>query len=371
MRWRSLASHRRWPLSSTSLHSVRVFHGIVERERQRVDRNRGCSSLAVFEPWEPPRRAANGSLEPYLQKKLRTTDQTGWFDERRIGVLLSDTSAQGAERFVERVTGPKAALSLYRVTTYLAATLREDVGASEEASAGADSPSAKAPDRPAAIRAATELDSLRFPGIPLWKRALDLCGAGLGLVLLLPLLLAVSGLIKLVSPGPVFFRQTRIGYRERPFAIWKFRTIASQMASRAHEQHVHALKREAKPLRKIDGQLRLIPLGHFLRYSFIDELPQLFNVLRGEMSLVGPRPDIPYPRDPKREWHRLRFAAVPGMTGLWQVSGKNTTTFDEMIRLDIRYARQMSPLLDLSILCKTIPTVVAETRGYFLRNASK
>jgi lipopolysaccharide/colanic/teichoic acid biosynthesis glycosyltransferase len=192
---------------------------------------------------------------------------------------------------------------------------------------------------------------------PWWKRTVDLTAAAVGLVLLAPLLATVALWIKLVSPGPVFFRQQRIGVGGRPFTMWKFRTIEVSDAAERHSQHVARLMYSGEPAKKLDHELPIIPFGRVLRRFGIDELPQLFNVLRGEMSLVGPRPDvIPYGNYPL--WQRRRFDVLPGITGLWQVSGKNNTTFTEMIELDIQYVVRRGVWLDLAILLRTIPAVL-------------
>jgi lipopolysaccharide/colanic/teichoic acid biosynthesis glycosyltransferase len=174
----------------------------------------------------------------------------------------------------------------------------------------------------------------------------------------------IAVVIKLQSPGPVLFRQRRIGYRGRPFFCWKFRTMHVQASDALHRRYLTALIASTSPTAKLDigEDPRLIPAGKLLRLSGLDELPQLINVLRGEMSLIGPRPCIPYEYRNLRLWQRRRTDAMPGLTGLWQVSGKNRTTFDQMIRLDIGYARQSSPGLDLLIALRTVPALLEQMR---------
>jgi lipopolysaccharide/colanic/teichoic acid biosynthesis glycosyltransferase len=198
--------------------------------------------------------------------------------------------------------------------------------------------------------------------IPIWKRTLDIFGSFLGLIILSPLFLVITVLIKIVSPGPVFFKQTRIGYGAKEFNFWKFRTMKVNTDTSCHQKHLCELINDGdedceepnQPMIKLDcDNPNIIPFGHFLRNSCLDELPQLINVLLGDMSLVGPRPPIPYEVEEYLIWHKDRFDGLPGMTGLWQVSGKNRLTFKEMIRLDIQYERQMSLLTDLKILLMT------------------
>lgn len=196
-------------------------------------------------------------------------------------------------------------------------------------------------------------------GLPAWKRGLDL-----GLILLaLPGWLLVGALVALVvrvgSPGPIFFRQRRVGFKGREFMLYKFRTMHIDAVCDTHRRHTQHLIRSQGPMIKLDAQEdpRLIPLGSVLRAGGLDELPQLLNVLLGDMSLVGPRPCIPYEYELYEPWHRRRLDAVPGLTGLWQVSGKNRTTFDEMVRLDIEYAERRTLWLDLKIMLKTLPAL--------------
>jgi len=202
------------------------------------------------------------------------------------------------------------------------------------------------------------------PGLPLWKRLLDLT-----VVLLLAPAVAATGLavalvIKLGSKGPVFFRQRRIGYKGSEFTCYKFRTMRADAEVDSHREHTRRLMSEAVPLTKLDAAKdpRLVPLGAALRACGLDELPQLLNVLRGEMSIVGPRPCIPYEYDLYQPAQRARFDAVPGLTGLWQVSGKNRTTFEEMISLDVEYSKHLSLWLDLKIILKTLPALWLQCR---------
>jgi len=201
--------------------------------------------------------------------------------------------------------------------------------------------------------------------LSLAQRGLDIVGSLLGLLVLSPLFLAVALMIKLVSPGTVFFKQVRIGRGGKPFLLWKFRTMRTNADTAIHQSHMADLIRSAngetaaKPMAKLNDDPRIIPLGWILRGTCIDELPQLINVLRGEMSLVGPRPAIPYEVREYLPWQTRRLDTTPGLTGLWQVSGKSRLTFDEMVRLDIRYVRTRSVGKTVTILCRT-PGAVAQ-----------
>jgi lipopolysaccharide/colanic/teichoic acid biosynthesis glycosyltransferase len=165
-----------------------------------------------------------------------------------------------------------------------------------------------------------------------------------------------------VSPGPIFFRQERIGHLGRRFKIYKFRTMRVDADTSVHQTYCRDLIGTNAPMLKLDGRgdARLMPGAWLLRASGVDELPQIINVLRGEMSLVGPRPCIPFEYEQYLPSQRKRCDAMPGLTGLWQVSGKNRTTFEQMIRFDIQYARDFSFWLDLKIIFLTVPALVAQ-----------
>ncbi len=195
-----------------------------------------------------------------------------------------------------------------------------------------------------------------------WKRILDISLVVLVLPVFLPLMAVIAVLIRVVSAGPVLFRQERVGYLGRRFMCFKFRTMFVGADTAVHHGHLCQLMNTNTPMTKMDskGDPRIIPFGLLLRSSGLDELPQLINVLRGEMSLVGPRPCLPYEFDRYLPWQRERFATMPGLTGLWQVSGKNRTTFVEMIQLDIRYARTKNLWFDLKILLQTIPALITQ-----------
>jgi len=199
-------------------------------------------------------------------------------------------------------------------------------------------------------------------GFPLWKRGLDVGLILLGLPLWLPVCLVVAVIIRLGSRGPLFFRQPRVGQGGRVFTCFKFRTMKLDADQTTHAEYVRELIESDAPMIKLDAaaDARLTRGGSWIRAAGLDELPQLINILRGEMSVVGPRPCIPYEYELYEPWQKRRFSAPPGLTGLWQVSGKNRTTFEEMVRLDIAYARRMSPWLDLKILFLTPLTIVQQ-----------
>ena len=198
--------------------------------------------------------------------------------------------------------------------------------------------------------------------IPRWKRILDVTLVSLTLPCWLPLMILIMGAIRFTSRGPVFYRQERIGYRRRRFMMFKFRTMRVGAETKTHEEYYAYLMRADCPMAKLDahGDSRLIACGRVLRATGLDELPQIFNVLRGEMSLVGPRPCLPSEFQRYEKWQRKRVNGLPGLTGYWQVNGKNETTFSEMVAMDLFYLRNMSPWRDLVIIFKTVPALIGQ-----------
>ena len=225
---------------------------------------------------------------------------------------------------------------------------------------------AEAPEREASS-AALQTAALESPEpgaiqIPGWKRALDVTLIILTYPIWLPLMLFVMAAIKISSHGPIFYRQERVGFRGRPFMIFKFRSMKVQAQTAGHEWYFQRLMRDGAPMTKLDaGDDRIIPWGRFLRATGLDELPQIFNVLRGEMSLVGPRPCTPVEFEKYEELERERVKAPPGLTGYWQINGKNRTTFQQMIEMDLFYVKNTSVRLDLWIMLKTPAALVEQT----------
>ena len=198
----------------------------------------------------------------------------------------------------------------------------------------------------------TKNGSISGPG---WKFALDITCILLALPIWLPVMILLMLVTGIASPGPIFYRQERVGVGGRHFFIWKFRTMKVSAETQTHEHYFHELMKVDRPMTKLDayGDPRLAPFGRFLRASGLDELPQIFNVLCGEMSLVGPRPCTPNEFAHYEPWQRERVNGLPGLTGHWQVNGKNNTTFNAMIVMDLFYLENMSVLLDLKIMLKT------------------
>jgi len=202
------------------------------------------------------------------------------------------------------------------------------------------------------------------------RRTFDVAFAVALILLLSPVLIAVALAVRIDSRGPAFFRQRRVGHREREFTLYKFRSMRVNADPRGHKEYVTALIKgeDERPdggrenLYKLAVDNRITPVGRWIRRWSLDELPQLFNVVKGDMTLVGPRPAIPYEVAEYPQWYRQRFSVKPGLTGYWQVSGRSERTYEEMVRLDIEYAKRRTLGLDLSILLKT-PWVVLSRKG--------
>jgi lipopolysaccharide/colanic/teichoic acid biosynthesis glycosyltransferase len=369
--------------------SVEEFQKNLQRERSRADRSGLIFSvLTISIEHLRDCRISVSNLIHFVSRRVRFTDYVGWFDGQNLGVLLPDTPESGGWKLAEDICLQVSATIphlICKVYFYPAQNpsfgeQQHPVGSEKascsqriETSLPGSDPSTTQAEAEGEIagcrmgKAADRVDTLWgihpffARRIPIWKRLLDIVGSLLALALLAPLFALIAVVIKVVSPGPVFFKQERIGYLGKPFSFWKFRTMADDNSIAPHKEYMSHLINNDIPMNKLDSSddPRIIPFGIFLRKSCLDELPQLFNVLLGEMSLVGPRPCLPYEAQQYLRWHARRFDSVPGMTGLWQVSGKNRTTFREMIRLDINYERQMSLWLDLKILWKTIPTIVS------------
>lgn len=199
------------------------------------------------------------------------------------------------------------------------------------------------------------------------RRALDLAVAGTALVALSPVMAAVALAVRIDSRGPTIYRQSRIGLGGREFLVNKFRSMRANADSAKHRDYVRTLiARDGGPeethagLYKLAVDDRITPVGRFIRKWSLDELPQLWNVVRGEMSIVGPRPVIPYEVDCYPDWYHLRFTVKPGLTGLWQVSGRNERSYDEMVRLDVEYAQTRTLRMDVSILARTVWVVLSQ-----------
>ncbi|MBN2315345.1 MAG: sugar transferase [Sedimentisphaerales bacterium] len=325
-----------------------------------------------------------------LVNRIRSTDQAGWIDNDQLGVILPDTPVSGAACLAEDVqdlTGNNVDTLNYTVYMFPSNPLvhsdtttipydgiipQVDTTRPDSSEVDADS-QFRACELPTSD-GARQKSSQRQHAMPTWKRLMDLLGSSLGLLVLSPLFLFVGLFIKAVSKGPVFFKQERVGYQGKIFRLWKFRTYEVDADTSQHQQYMNSLisssRQDDAPMTKLDKAPGIIPFGNVIRKSCIDELPQLINVFLGEMSLIGPRPPVLYEAEQYTDWHKKRLDAVPGMTGLWQVSGKNRLSFNEMIKLDIQYARMKSFGLDAMILLKTPLAIFSQIADILLAGKS-
>jgi lipopolysaccharide/colanic/teichoic acid biosynthesis glycosyltransferase len=347
--------------------SEELFADALHRERRRADRNNQSMGLLLVSALDADMSEGSAvckGIVSGLTSAKRDTDVIGWFERgNSIGVILSDIEsptpiiAAGLDARIRRQ------ISMY-VGTAAADSIATRFHFYPELTAVSDQPVQTILPLPVSAPPRTWRDV----SYDTTKRAIDIAGSAILLLLLAPVLLITAALVKLKSPGPVFFRQQRIGRMMKPFTILKFRTMHVNVDTRIHQEYVASLiKAKAathgtggEQVFKLASDPRVTPIGRFLRKASIDELPQLINVLRGEMSLVGPRPPLHYEVEQYQRWHCRRvLEAKPGLTGLWQVAGRSRTTFDDMVRLDLRYARARSLWTDIKILLATPGAVIA------------
>jgi lipopolysaccharide/colanic/teichoic acid biosynthesis glycosyltransferase len=336
---RGLATHR----ELAHLLQPETMRALLVRERVRADRTGSSLSVATFTTHDG---LALVHLTRVLQQRLRATDVAGWLTDQQLCAVLPDTPADGAWTVVEDVCrNLPDTIPTPRCTVYSYPSGQESA---EEGHAADD-------DEPV-NRPASALEGLLARPLPLWKRGLDVLGAIAALVAFAPMMALIAVAIKITSPGPVLFRQRRSGRGGRPFTILKFRTMAVDAEER--KAQLLSLNEQDGPAFKIKKDPRVTRLGRILRTTSLDELPQLWNVLIGDMSLVGPRP---LPCDESQacsRWHRQRLDVTPGLTCIWQVRGRGRVTFAEWVRMDLRYIRAHSLMLDLLLLVLTVPAVL-------------
>jgi lipopolysaccharide/colanic/teichoic acid biosynthesis glycosyltransferase len=332
------------------LCSAEQFWKTLHRERARTERSGMPFSLLTFTPRQQSSAHATLScLARILTMRLRLTDEAGWLDQWQVGVVLPATGAAGAWKVADDV--------VRAFSDDVLPPLCKVYGYPCSGQLGEEAFPMSGRDVAGEVRPADSLEPLLAQPLPPWKRAIDVVGALSGLILLLPLLAIVALLVRGTSPGPVLFRQWRAGLAGRHFLILKFRTMTADAEQR--KQSLLAHNQQDGPAFKMAGDPRVTALGRILRSTSIDELPQLWNVLKGDMSLVGPRP-LPVDEQSRcLPWHARRLDVTPGLTCIWQVRGRSMVTFDEWMRMDMEYVKNASPLLDLKLLLATIRSVLS------------
>jgi exopolysaccharide biosynthesis polyprenyl glycosylphosphotransferase len=348
------------------------FHHMLKIERKRTQRSNvpfllmlvNLTDLSSME-----RMTYAAEIKGILDSSLRETDIKGWYEEDEIiGVIFTDMlkideaakrqifqkiSRAYYQRHFERIFR-KIKISFHVYPEHLDKDTKGDGNIFDDN---------LYPDH--SWKKITKKSSLII------KRSIDIAWSSLALLLISPLFAAIAIGIKITSPGPVFFRQERLGLNGKRFMFLKFRSMYTDNDPRSHKDFIRKLIEDSKKssinavVYKMTDDPRVTPFGRFLRKSSIDELPQFLNVLKGEMSLVGPRPPIPYECDMYDVWHKRRLLSCkPGITGLWQVTGRSTTTFDEMVRMDLDYIENWTIWKDIKILFKT-PRVVLMGKGAY------
>jgi len=355
------------------LYKEEYFRDLLARERKRTERSHKPFLLALIdigdlignnEKTDVPEKVADS-----LQSSTRETDIRGWYlSGAVIGVILTETLETNAPFIMDKIKHSLNEVLGTEEMMRIKVTCRS-FPEQQKGDGGDDDRSLFYPDL------APRRPSQKATRI--LKRIMDITGSIFCIILFAPFFIAIAILIKATSKGPVFFKQERIGQFGKRFTFLKFRSMYIDCDDQIHKDYIRDLICENKSAEggnemgkkedvyKIKDDPRITWVGSFIRKSSLDELPQFFNVLRGDMSLVGPRPPIPYELDHYTVWHKRRINEVkPGITGIWQIRGRSSTTFDEMVRMDIQYVREWSLFMDVKILLMT-PAAMFNGRGAY------
>jgi lipopolysaccharide/colanic/teichoic acid biosynthesis glycosyltransferase len=363
-------SRSQGPIAPGEVLSEETFHRMIALERKRSERSQRPFVLLLIDAGRNQRGDKQGrvllDMLSALQEATRETDVTGWYTTNSVvGVM-----------FTEIALDNNAVLST--ILSRIGAVVRDRLDTDQFSRIKfsfhvfPDDWDSQNPERPSNPTLYPDLEKRQKSNRlgRATKRLIDVLGSLSLLAMLSPVFFIIAAAIKLTSRGPVLFQQKRVGEHGTPFTFLKFRSMYTNNDASEHKEYVRRLiagQAEKKSANgngggvfKLTNDPRITPVGRILRRSSLDELPQLVNVLRGEMSLVGPRPPVPYEVEAYATWHRRRLLeAKPGITGLWQVYGRSRVEFDDMVRLDLRYARDCSPLLDLKILLQTPRAVMS------------
>ncbi len=364
------------PVSERMALDEKAFRRIIAVERKRTERSKSPFVLMLLEVSNPENiEKSRSSLECILAALVascRDTDLVGWYKDRSIvgvmftGLLVNDKNSV-LSAILNRVSNTLHDELTFEQFSQVSITFHFFPDDWEEDGTGRPSNSALYPDL-------VTQDSNR-KSLLVIKRAFDLAVSIIIMILCSPLFLGIAIAVRLSSRGPILFRQQRVGQHGRSFTFLKFRSMYTDNDHSEHQEYVTKLIAQedgdgaalhnGNGVYKITNDRRVTRIGKFLRRTSLDELPQLINVLIGDMSLVGPRPPIPYELAAYQTWHRRRVLEVkPGITGLWQVTGRSRVKFDEMVRLDLRYATTWTPWLDLKILIRTPMAVIKGSGAY-------
>ncbi|WP_202925568.1 sugar transferase [Edaphobacter sp. 12200R-103] len=359
-------------LEQESVISEAAFLRMLRLERRRTERSERSFMLVLVHCGEFSTKAERILLEDVvvaLTGATRETDLLGWYETgSTLGLLMTEigepntTTVEKITHKIRHAVEREIVAEEYRKLTFQFRLFPQDV----QTGIGEDGQHVHYPDifRPSMRRVGGGTNG-RFGRF--LKRGMDLVGSLFALMVFMPLCVTIAVIVKLTSKGPVLFCQKRMGQYGREFNFYKFRTMYTGNDPRIHQEYVSRLISgdlgKSEGVFKMTNDPRITPIGRFLRKSSLDELPQFFNVLKGDMSLVGPRPPLMYEFERYQTWHRRRvFEIKPGLTGLWQVTGRSRTTFDEMVRMDLRYAVERSFWFDVKILLRT-PAAMFSGRG--------
>jgi lipopolysaccharide/colanic/teichoic acid biosynthesis glycosyltransferase len=358
----------RIPLRREDVLEEQAFQSILTLERRRAERSRQPFVLMLLDASaaraDRRRPGCAERLASVVSGTIRESDLVGWYQQNTIlGVIFTEVKTDGNGSIAESLCA--------KVSSTLGGALDPALAAKLILSAHLFPENSSSPDLGVDVRLYPDLNA-RANGRRLSmivKRGIDIIGSIALLLIFAPVLAAIAVAIKLTSRGPVIFRQQRLGQFGKTFQCLKFRTMFADNDPGIHREYVQSFiagkAQEAGAVYKIKDDPRITPLGRFLRRTSLDEFPQFWNVLRGEMSLVGPRPPLPYEFDAYDLWHRRRVLEMkPGVTGLWQVMGRSRTSFDDMVRMDLRYCQRWSLWLDLKILLATPLAVCIGSGAY-------
>lgn len=354
---------------SKEVLSEEVFRRMISLERKRSERTQRPFVLLLMDTGGTEATAKNGrillDILSALQAATRETDVMGWYETNAaVGVMFTEITLEN-NLILSTLLGRISDVLRGRLTTEQFSQIKFSFHLFPEEW---DSDSPERQSNPTLYPDLHKRDGANRVGRTL-KRGMDILGSLVLLILLSPVFFVIAAAVKLTSRGPILFRQKRIGEHGTAFTFLKFRSMYVDNDASQHKEYVRQLiagqaakqtNGAGEGIFKLTNDPRITAVGNFLRRSSLDELPQFVNVLRGDMSLVGPRPPVPYEVEAYATWHRRRLLeAKPGITGLWQVQGRSRVGFDDMVRLDLRYARHSSPWLDLKILVQTPRAVIA------------
>lgn len=369
---------RRLTAPVSGIYNEEYFEELLCNERKRTERSGKPFLLLILNIEKILQVVESGEvlkdMLSVMVDSIRETDLVGWYrNEAEVGIIFTEIDEHGARQAIEAIASKIRSNLLRNLPLGLISGIEPGFHFY--------------PEKYNAQTPVNFIDSSLYPDIKdggssrrmprFLKRSIDLFGSVIALILFSPFFLIIPLLIKLTSKGPVLFRQERIGQLGKKFVFLKFRSMRVDCDDSIHREYITKLiagDANTEPGKNAGGSPgvykllddpRITPIGRFLRKSSLDEIPQFFNVLKGEMSLVGPRPPIPYEFEKYDIWHRHRLLQVkPGITGLWQVKGRSSTSFDDMVRLDLKYVREWTPWLDLTLLLRT-PWAVLKGKGAY------